>query len=148
MENVSLTVIVQGFLFSSATIGREISWVHLKLGIGETSSVFTHHYELNDQECGIVDRCTKDVQGLRFKRYSDSTGLWINNVKDYFIQLHNLYGGTFAMKGGGYPKSTFEKWGIPITILGVPRCVRIFGPGCSMYRCLFYKNYLSKNVSQ
>lgn len=89
----------------------EISWVHLKLWKGETIAVFTPSYELNEQERGIIDKCTKDVHGLRFKRYSDSTGLWINNVKDYFIQLHNLYGGTFAMKGGGYPKSTFLKMG-------------------------------------
>lgn len=148
MNEVTLIINVQGFILPFKSIAREISWVHLKQGIGETISVFTPNYELGDQDHGIVRRCTNDIHGLRFKRYSDNTGLWISsdNVKDYFIQLHQIYGGTFAFKGGVFPKSTFEEWGIPIKILEVPRCVRILGPGCSMYRCLYYKNFLSKIV--
>lgn len=140
---------IQGFVLPNRKIVREISWVHVNTHVAETMSVFTPDCILDDQEKEIVRKCCKDVHGLRFKKFADVKSLWISNndVKIYIKNLHDLFGGTFAYKGGIIEKELFEELNIPAVDLDIPKCVKVLGPGCSMYRCLFYKNFILKNNS-
>lgn len=63
MDDVTLIANIQGFIFSSTSIAREIIWVHLKQRRCETISDFTPNYELNDLERGIIYICMRDVPG-------------------------------------------------------------------------------------
>ena len=56
-----------------------MSSIYTKSGTCEIVFVFTPNYELNEQEYGIINGCTKEIHGLRFKRYSIDKGLWISN---------------------------------------------------------------------
>ena len=116
--------------------------------VGETITVFTPDYHLTDKDREEIHKKIKNVHGLKFKSYPDDKSLWIRNdeVIKYLEQLHRLYGGKFGFKGGIIDVETFNKWRIPVEFLDLPKCVQVKGPGCSMYRCLYYKNLLSKNL--
>jgi hypothetical protein len=147
MEDITLIINIQGFIFPTRKIAREISYVHLKLPIGETLSVFTPNCKLDKQELGIVKKCRFEIHGLRFKRTPNNREQWISNenVKNYIKNLYELHGGTFAYKGEGIEKEILEELNIPCVDLDLPKASTILGPGCSMQKCIFYKNIILKN---
>lgn len=139
----------QGFVLPEKKVIREISWCHLNIPVGETIQVYEPDYKLTSRDRKIVRVVTKYVHGLKYRSFP-TRGLCIknNDVESYIKNLYEIYGCTFAYKGNNMVKEILEKLEIPSIDLDVPKCIHILGEGCSMYKCMYYKNYLLKNESQ